>query len=358
MKITSSIKILNLKQEIYPTRSDNSQVAENRIQTFCPTAHLLKAYYMPAFTSVSVKDKKDVPLNSMFYRDYDSLLFVKKYLEEKFPHGGEVVVGACSTGEDLISLYSMLEERDKYKFTGVDLSEQAIEMAKNNHYGLCWFAPDSMMLNADCGAGASLLQKSFKEVMSVGEKPPYVLNSDENNPNVDITDEYFTVKPEHFKKMEFINDDMTKLDLETPACAIFFRQGIYQVADNMLLYKLFQRDFKPDDADKREKIEPLVDNIYKNLDKGGIFVIGDMPAEHFYIADKCLKSDEKIEVDKVLAFDNAIDYYMANPEVEIYKQSPLYEALFRDGRFDVVYESEGSITEQTFIAPTVWVKAR
>lgn len=320
-----------------------------------PDASNYKANFLPSFTSISISDEKGTPLCSGFYRDYPTLFAVKKYIEKNFEDGCNIVVGACSSGEDLISLYSMLDDREKYNFLGIDMSEGAIEIANENIYGISEFCRDGFLLDRVSGKEKELKQK-FMEVMYPTKGCGKVLNL---HPVFgEVTNIYCSVRPEHLKKIKFICMDLCDYKPDSPAGVIFFRNGLYQISENYLENVLYTPDYRPDNNNKKEALRPIISAIYENLADNGILVIGSVPAEHFYVADNYLDESQKIIVDKVKFFDNAIDYNLANPEVEIYKKSPLYDLLLEDGKFKPIYKSQANLEEKKVKVPTIWKKVK
>ena len=355
MKITP-INNYNYSLRNIPTKKSDSPAQANVCcDKKSPDAANYRANFLPSFTSINISDEKGTPLCSGFYRDYPTLFAVKKYIDKNFENGCNIVVGACSSGEDLISLYSMLDDREKYDFLGIDMSEGAIEIANKNIYGISEFCRDGFLLDKVSGKEKELKQK-FMEVMYPTKGNDAVLNF---HPVFgEVTNVYCSVRPEHLKKLKFKCMDLCDYKPDSPAGVIFFRNGLYQIAENYLENVLYTPNYMPDSNNKKDALRPIISAIYKNLDDNGIFVMGSVPAEHFYIADRCLDESQKIIVDKVKIFDKAIDYNLANPEVEIYKKSPLYELLLEDGKFKPIYKSETNLEEQKFKVPTIWKKVK
>ena len=71
------------------------------------------------------------------FRDWQTLLFVKKYIEENFAGKNliKIISGGCATGEEAVSISILLNHlKDKVRILGIDLSEKAVNSANSRKF--------------------------------------------------------------------------------------------------------------------------------------------------------------------------------------------------------------------------------
>ena len=71
------------------------------------------------------------------FRDWQTLLFVKNYIEKNFAGKSliKIISGGCSTGEEAASISILLNHlKDKVKILGIDLSESAVNSANSRKF--------------------------------------------------------------------------------------------------------------------------------------------------------------------------------------------------------------------------------
>jgi len=74
---------------------------------------------------------------TFFFRNIESLEFVKDYVTKKFPMGTHIAGFGCSDGEEEYSLAMLLKAQNKdkkYKITGYDISPKVIKKAQNGPF--------------------------------------------------------------------------------------------------------------------------------------------------------------------------------------------------------------------------------
>ena len=102
--------------------------------------------YNPKFSGLLHVDSSNGNINdSWFYRDTATLKNAVENLKNDFPKGAEVLDFACSSGEEMISLKTLLEDA-KYNIIGYDTSAEALKLGKKGVYTLFsqWY--DSYLL--------------------------------------------------------------------------------------------------------------------------------------------------------------------------------------------------------------------
>lgn len=328
-----------------------------------------RANFMPVFTSLTRKDKyTGTPLNSGFYRDIPTLLSAVSILDKTFSDGTDIIVGACSTGEELISLYSLMPKGERYRFIGLDISKDALDIAQNkNIYSICPNYGDDFLLEQSKDKVLKLLTSCFWNVMEKTDKPDFKLNEPvfkfgfgDQNAADDNDEIYCRVKDSHRKNLNFDECDIKKInefETDKKAGAIFFRNALYLLTGNYLSNGILDaKEGHNIYFNKSKCLSSVVDAVYDKLDNGGIFVLGDIVADHIYLADKFTPRKDKLKIDDVPMFNDDIDYYMADPDTEIYKESPLYAALKRDDRFRPLFYSNLTRNSYSQDVPTIWQK--
>ena len=88
------------------------------------------------FKSLKLQNSLNNYSDTSFYRDPKTLFEATKILLEHFPGGCDILDFAGSNGEEAISLYSFLNDKEecKYKIYSYDTSEKAIALAKKGVY--------------------------------------------------------------------------------------------------------------------------------------------------------------------------------------------------------------------------------
>ena len=157
---------------------------------------------------------------------------------------------------------------------------------------------------------------------------------------------YYKLKDEHKDKIEINKGNINNIDKVLPnkkVGAVLFRNAMYIETGNFSANEFsFNEDLN---INKKEIIEKIVDKVYEKLLPGGLFILGDIEKDHVYIADNHVNDKDKIFVSDYCTF--------------IYKNSPLWEALSKDGRFEpVLYKNVDApvILGKEQKVPTIWRK--
>lgn len=346
-------------------KKNNSINCSNSQELSKVNSEILKANYLqPAFTSLERSDvNTGVPLHSGFYRDVPTLVESVSLIENEFPNGTTILDGACSTGEELISIYSLISKnREKYNFIGFDLSDDALNIANKNIYSVIQDFGDAFLINSKCSAKENELKRNFYEVMVKTAKPDFQLNHFALERLEDLDVDYFRMSDEHRKNINFQKSDINEIDTFQPdreVGAIFFRNALYMMVNNSLHKGLYDKNYANEqDINRAEILGSLVDKIYDRLASRGIFVLGEIPAEHVYFADKNTPRNNRVMIDNIPMFDQHIDYYMADPEVEVCKVAPIYNSLLKNNRFRPVFSTNTSFDGYNLRVPTIWQKVQ
>ena len=315
----------------------------------------VKTKQYPSFSSLKLKNDENNYSDTSFYRDIETLVCAAELLKNTFPKGTDILDFACSNGEEAISLYSLLNNKNgKYKIHCYDTSDKAVELGKKGIYTIFYprsydynLLPD---LDTSYNPNADKIKSCFYSIMEETQKPKYEINDVnfinylERFPQFKIR--YYKLKDEYKNTIEINKGNINNIDKILPnkkVGAVLFRNAMYIETGNLFVceYNL-NEDL---DINKKEIIEKIVDKVYDKLLPGGLFILGDVEKEHIYIADNHVKDKDKV--------------FVRNYCTCIYKNSPLWEALSKDDRFEpVLYKKVDypNILDELEKVPTIWRK--
>ena len=304
------------------------------------------------------------PATTSFYHDFPTLKNAVGALEKFFPKGAAILVYAGSSGEEAISIYSMLKEPQKYDIYSIDPFKDAVEYAKKGIFKVKLTEEGDGFLisgvepeNEEQREARKCFNKCFTRVHKpiydlISIMPPDIrdahwrLSAEINNedflhshefqtlirtlPPMIIPvlqqlngEEYYRLNPEVQKQIRFVEGDIRDIaDFKTdkPVGGVFFRNALYHVTNNYTNDNgLFEcPDIK---TDKQKVLKELISSIEKKLDLNGIFVMGHHMQEHLYYAD---------------IYASNIDI-LHRHEVDFYRRPINIDALRRNGHFTDIY---------------------
>lgn len=350
-----------------------------------------------AFKSLSRVVDGDLlkPIDSLFYRDAGALSRTKQILQKFFPDGGVVIGGACSNGEELLSLVSLVENPDKYRFWGVDVSKDPIELAKKGVYTIFTGFPDSFLIesNRSLSKPYTELKRLFLNVFQSTMKPDFVINNSPNYTNLckspSFQENFFKVRDEFKDKIQFSQGDIKDIDQfntnDEPVCAVLFRNAFYHVLDNYITHLIRGETIPipiPKDINRQAITDNIIEKVHKKVAKNGVLVMGEHPKEHFILADKFTNQQNIMKLRDLPAYqanqpafrkflttlEPIFEKFQCGKEfkrvgeIKICRKSPIQIALERDGRFEPLEYSNVALdvdwfTEKQQFA-TVWQKVK
>ena len=308
------------------------------------------------FTSLMLNSEYEhLYLDTFFYRDLSTLKSFVVNMSKKFPNGAIIMDFACSNGEEAISIYSLLNNREKYKIFGYDISDIALEYAKRNNY----FIP------ADCYPDAFLLknESADEEKFNFIKQRFYEVMEEVKHPKVELRDRIcealggvksklaakcFKIKDKDFDNFSFAKGNILNIQNILPeqkAGAVFFRNALYHITNNhpfdfYVGESMFQKTYE---TNKSKVLEDFASKIWEKLDTGGFLVLGNSSKDHIYQADKYTPSDNL--------------YFSNNMKDVFYKNSPLIAALEKDGKFKPIFKSLcDTVSHCRFEVYTIWQK--
>ena len=230
-----------------------------------------------------------------FFREPATLEFVKKYIIKNFADQNDVkiLVGACSTGEEAITLSMLLNEiANKTKITAFDISKMAIQAAKRQVYFIQKTESDihnsiylkDIFLAFPTTKPLDEFQQKYKKLFDeffTRIKNPircifYDLFHDYYNVNhiVMKKNRYFRLNADKALNCDFKVGDIRELNKVTDEKfdVRFFRNALY----HMVRPKM--------EATKKEIIlSGIIENVKQALKPNGIFVLSGY--EHIQIND-------------------------------------------------------------------------
>ena len=327
----------------------------------------------PAFKGLLYIDPKTkMPLDSWFYRDYDTLEAANYEIEKTFPNGAEIWDFACANAEETISEKTLLEN-PKYKLIGYDSSTSAIKLAKKGIYTVFsnWY--DSFLLPDSTQDNKELyLKDKFYNIMEEIEPPETErhINNKADYFNIkkfyhSFQEKYFQVKPQRRKEIDIRTGNINRIENyrnNDKIGAVFFRNALYQMTGNDLNETIDQKKYFAHFPvnNKREIIENFVDKIHSKLETGGVFVIGDHIKDHLFLADKNLPDCEVILFKDTPFFDAGNRKHLYEANLKLFKESPLKRALEKGKRFIPIGFSKTWLDYggSKLDVATVWKKVR
>lgn len=248
-------------------------------QTF--TGHTMAEFY-------GKKGIRYLAHQTAFFREPVTLERVKSYITKNFADKKEIniLVGACSTGEEAYSLSLLLKGlKNKVNIIGFDLSPKAIDSARKGKVLMQTsivdsekdtFLKDSYLVFDD----KNNLSKRQQEYRTLFEDTFEPINSkfykfynnikrafEDLNPNIGRKSRYFKLKDDKINNCRFIEGDIRELDkLDAPkqVDVLFFRNAFYHLLDTV-----------PRTEEKEEVLTKVVAGIRQKLGRDGIFVNGE-----------------------------------------------------------------------------------
>lgn len=342
-----NFNIFNKNSRPYTAREKNScPYARSNVNNDC----------FVSFTSLKqTADNENLFIDTAFYRDFPTLTGFAGLLRDEFPDGTDIMDFACSNGEEAISLYSLINDKNdvKYKIYCYDTSDKALDFAKNNIYSVNSESLDYFLIN-NCknNKTAEDLKKRFYVMMQEIEPPEFRLHDEaflEYSKSFNVFNEkYFKVKDEYKHNFKFKKGDIRdilNIQPDKQVGAIFFRNALYHLTNNHPFGNIYDRETldKIWFTNKEEVLQNFADNVYEKLLPGGFLVLGNDIKEHLYQADKFTPKDEI--------------YFDASTKEYIRLKSPLVKALKKDGKFKPVLSSKCYSSEAgDFTVYTIWQK--
>ena len=299
------INIINLPQQPQKCNlyKSNPQIS------FCGTFNVEKLD-----KDVTVGVRKKLIQESAFFRDADTLEFVKYYLLNVLKKNEiNIVDGACSNGYETYTLAMLFDKASKkINITGFDIGKQAIADAKKGVFTIKRILGQDETLLGLGFAGTSdnyLAFPSSKELSPQNLKYMQLFNKFFTEipykesfslttwfkrkllPKkfvIDIETKAFQLLPEKSESCRFVQGDILQLDKIVPehsADALLFRNALYHLTTNEgpMNFKIPLPD---------EQVIPVIKKVVEQVDNAvapdGLFVIGEHLNDHVLTAGNTL----------------------------------------------------------------------
>jgi len=331
--------------------------------------------------------------DTFFYRDYPAQMAAAKYMQNNFKKNAMMIIAACSNGEDLWSQLSFFKNPKEWKFLGVDIEKNLIELANKMVYSVDNFGVDSFLMNPKnpCSEPENNLFQLFHKVFKYGKKPPFEINNSETyawrRHSKSFKQEFFEVKDKYKPQAEFLVNNVNNIhEIDTggrKVAGVAFRNAAYHDMENHLNEVISGYvDSAPKDIDRQAIANNLINNIDKTVDKNGVFMLGNHEKDHIFLTDnftspsdvrkvgdlpdfqKCLKSykDYIIKYRQPKLHKEYLEDWERVADIEFYAKSPIQSALERDKRFVPIFNSpvnfETDFFTEKYSMPTVWQKVK
>ena len=309
------------------------------------------------FTSLKqTTGNENLFIDTAFYRDLPTLLGFTKLMQEQFPDGADIMDFACSNGEEAISLYSLLNDKDapKYKIHCYDTSDKAIELARNNIYSVNNYNHyDYFLLYSNNDKLKSDVRRCFNDLMEEISRPDINLNDERyveylKTISVYFNEKYYKVKDQYKHNFKFEKGDIRNIlniEPDKQVGAVFFRNALYHITNNHVFDNVYDKQTidRIWNTDKYAAIQGVLDKVYEKLLLGGFLVQSNDEKDHIYQADKYTPKEE-------IFFDERSMEYLRI-------KSPLLKALKKDGKFVPVCSTKCETSSMGDLTVyTVWQK--
>jgi len=316
--------------------------------------------------------------DSWFNRDGKILQQASNEIKTNFPNGADVLIYGCSTGEENISFKTYLPE-NKYRVIGYDTSGDAVRIGKRGVYSVFsgWY--DSYLLPfvtkreikgkyPDEYENLLQFREKFhdmmytvpvcKEYRDINNKTDY-MKLKYSNPS--FVEKYYCLRSNYKNQVDlrignFMN--VGQVRNERPVGGISFRNALYHLCANNVNEVL---DYNAPVGIFRNKnllMESLVNGVYKTLDAGGVFVIGNHLKEHLFLADETTPKEKVVNFCDTPFYVESNEKHRAHKFMKCIKDSPLVEALLKDGKFESIGFSDVTTYHCKVNVPVIFRKVR
>lgn len=293
------------------------------------------------FTDIEVDGKKYTVNNyTGFMRDFPTLKFTKEYILKTFPNGTNIAEFGCSIGHKTYSLLMLLDKANqnkKFKITGYDFPE-VIKKANTKEYTPEVYSRYEQVLFPDYKEQniydytdvkkeeAEEIQKAFKKYFQI---------------KTSFSNTYQPIESQCKGLIKFESGDIRNVNKILKlgnTGVIIFQNALYHILSDSLSY-----DTKK--SINMGEISKLFMDISKTLPQNGIFVLGNLPADHIYDID-----DEK---------DSHL-HYQNGERIKVFDTSLVHEELKKAGFIPVFYEKSPDKStyerNEAIYLPSVWKK--
>jgi len=219
------------------------------------------------------EDCKSLPGNKLdyicsdtqFFRDPISLMFLTRYLAQNFPDGTHIANFGCSSGEETITISTMLQginQDRKYTITGYDTSDKMLDIAQKGIYEYDSVKDFKKNLNRH---GFNDFSFYFDGDMEAGQEESFQVKNE-------VFQDILGYKKGNIFEIDKILEQEDE-QAKNPG-VIVFRNAWYHLTGNLdpQVYSDYNLD----------TVRETVKKIHKILPENGILVCGNSEREHLF----------------------------------------------------------------------------
>lgn len=307
-----------------------------------------------------------------FFRNWETLEFTKDYTLVEFPQGTHIAGFGGSIGEEALSELMYLHEHNKdrkYTYTSYDVAPKVVELAKSGPYVLKL----DLITPPNPWEENKKLRKLFNSCFKRVPKSLFTSLDDEQKARLEeslqrTTDLQQLIRLRAFKEISQRKRDYPEKSTYIPRPGFIdgvldFKVGdihdiaqilkpdgktgvvIFKNAWYMLMGVVMPFDMRTVRASKGfAAAEKIIEDVHKILPKNGIFVVGNLEADHLY--------------DGVNGSDHLI--YQNGNRIKVCDNTPFHQLLRKHGFVPIFYEHIKGVREipdRMMVAlPSVWKK--
>lgn len=286
-----------------------------------------------------------------FFRNSETLEFVKDYALEEFPQGTHLAGFGIANGDESHSLMMYFNEYNqdkKYTYTGYDVAQREINLAKKGPFTLKTDLILDPCLWEDDAKLKHLFDSCFEEVSAAD-------SVDQNQIPIKNLQDGFFISPSqphvYMPKREFVNGvldfqvgdvhDISKiLKPDGKTGVVIFKNAWYMVMGITKLESCQQLIASGGLA----PVEKIIEDVHKILPKNGIFVVGNLKIDHLYDG---INGSERL-------------IHQKGQRIKVCDNTPFHVLLRKHGFIPIFYEHIKGVNEfpdRMMVAlPSVWKK--
>jgi SAM-dependent methyltransferase len=283
--------------------------------------------------------------HTFFFRDFETIEFLKQYLNVYFPNGTHIANFGCSNGEETRTI-AMIIDNPEYKITGFDIVKEAVDLANEGEYlihRICGgpFTSDEHLIDKKIYSDEIRKDKNKTLIENYWKKFDYYFNNLGNTTKFDYrlhcptpaisykaNDVKFNKIITGFQVGDICNFNPDELKRQNTG-VIVFKNAWYHL--HSLLENTIDSDIERIDL---KKIEMVVRNIHETLPKNGLLVCGSLNHDHLV----------------------NYKYTLVTSKKNIFNDTPFHKILKDAGFKPVFYDTSELEYGFTLTVPSVWKK--
>lgn len=314
-----------------------------------PGAVSFKAYDGKSQNVPSKNPYKECDHYTSFFRNWETLEFIKNYVLQEYPKGTHIAGPGAANGNEAYSAMMFLHENNKdkrYTYTGYDVAPEIVELAKSGPFVLkhdlildhfTWEEDAKLKKLFDTCFEKINLASPDKLSQILGQSLHEAFNPSQHSiymPKKEFVEGVVDFKPGDVHDIS----QLVKPDGKTGV--VIFKNAWYMV---MGIREL--KDCKKVIASGGlAPVEKIIEDVHKILPQNGIFVVGNLEADHLY--DGTNGSEHLI--------------YQNGKRIKVCDNTPFHDLLRKHGFIPIFYEhikGRGEFPDRIGVhLPSVWRK--